>query len=95
MDIVAIHGITRHLADPFLISLLRAAATEKVGTKALQEVLSLVHPKGEDLHRLEPGHGESYREKLQQAIRMSELAFGLSCFATWRERSSTIGPPGW
>jgi hypothetical protein len=80
-DIAAIHGITRHLADPFLLSVLVAAAIEKTGAKALEEVLALVRLDADNLDRLAQGQGVSYRERMRRAFRMGEVAFGLSYFA--------------
>jgi hypothetical protein len=81
LDLAAIRGITRHLVDPLLISVLVAAQVEKTGAKALQEVLARVRLEGDNLDRLALGQGVSYREKLRRSVRMSEVAFGLSYFA--------------
>jgi hypothetical protein len=78
-DVAAIFGIVRHVHYPALIALFTAATVEKTGAKALEDLLSLAPPKAEDLARLNAGAGESFRERLRQALAMDE-AWGMAAF---------------
>jgi hypothetical protein len=89
-NLAAIFGMARHVPSPLLLDLLTAAAIEKTGAKALEDVLSLTPVKAEDLARLKVGVGEPFRERLRRVFAMEE-AWGMAAFvmiATGRARGS-------
>jgi hypothetical protein len=80
-DLVAIRGIARHLAAPTFMAVLQAASVEKLAAETLEEVLALLPLAAADLDRLTFGRDDSYRKKMARALRMDEVASGLSCFS--------------
>lgn len=80
-DVRAIFGMSRHINDPILISVLVAIAIEKTGARALEGVLALLPPAPEDLARWPLDESFSYHRSLRRSFQMEEAAFGLSSFA--------------
>lgn len=79
-DLSAIFGIVRHLHYPLLIDLVTAAAIEKTGARALEDVLATSPPKADELARLNLGAAETFRERLRRVFAMEE-AWGIAAFA--------------
>jgi hypothetical protein len=87
-DVAAIFGIARHIRYPLMIDLLAAVKIERIGARALEDVLALAPPK--DLKRLTAGTGEPFREFLRRTFAMEE-AWGLAAvvmIATGQARGS-------
>jgi hypothetical protein len=77
-DVRAIYGIAGHINYPLLIDLVTAAAVERTGAKALEDVLALAPPK--NVTRLPAGAGEPFREHLRRTFAMEE-AWGMAAIA--------------
>jgi hypothetical protein len=88
-DLAAIFGMARHVNYPLLIDLLTAAAVERTGAKALEDVLALVPLTGDQLAPLTAA-GEPYRDHLRRVFAVEE-AWGLASIvmvATGRAKGS-------
>jgi hypothetical protein len=87
--VAAIHGIAGHITEPILISALVAMAIDKLGTRALQDVLALTAPAGGDLALVSREESHHYRRVVHHACRMEEAALGLATFAALSESAES------
>jgi hypothetical protein len=88
-DVAAIYGVAGHVNDPLLVVVMKAIGIDTTGTKALEDVLSLV-TLPPDLGRPTLPEEATYRRAVRRAMATEDVIFGMATFAALAEGDQSV-----